>query len=58
MTNFQKIKEMSLEQLTDLLSSTVDCDTCPIEDFCNTHPTFLGCGETIKQWLQEEASDD
>lgn len=57
-TNFDKIKEMNIDEMTSLLeimfSAKTDCsryvkscDDCPLFSLCSTHD--------IKQWLESEA---
>ena len=36
MTNFEKIKNMSMKELAYKISWVItDCDICPIREFCN-----------------------
>lgn len=59
MTNFEKIKNMSIKELADKISWLIkDCDDCPIREFCNYEiqksKTCLG---TWKQWLKSEVEE-
>lgn len=36
MTNFEKIKNMNIDELADLMDSvSSDCQECPIHEFCD-----------------------
>lgn len=37
MTNFEKIKNMNIDQLAEKLNESFACDRCPIEEFCDKH---------------------
>lgn len=58
MTNYEKIKQMTVENMTEFLNDITffcrydECDKCPI----NKYKSDVGCGdETIKNWLKQEA---
>ena len=56
MTNFEKIKAMSLEEMAARITSYADCDYCnycPAFKFCNSSGIF-GCYEVIEKWLESE----
>lgn len=60
MTNFEKIKKMSVEELARLMSNvSSDCEVCPICDFCedtrSNSNRFLYCKAVWKCWLKSEA---
>ena len=63
MTNFEKIKNMSIEELANALCElVVDCECCPIRDYCNTYindanPNFEICLDPWKQWLKSEVEE-
>lgn len=53
MTNYEKIKEMTLEELGDFLCDFVDvkvgdCDECPAQEYCRK-----GCNG-FKGWLEQD----
>lgn len=54
MTNFEEIKELTLEQLAIKLCNLYcgDCKHCPVEKQCS-----VGCNGFIP-WLKEEAKED
>lgn len=59
MTNFEKIKNMSVEELAHLMDRvSSDCEVCPIYDFCEdirfNLNCFLDCKTVWKQWLKSE----
>lgn len=57
MTNADKIRAMTDEELAKMLSTTYDCYWCPIN--CPTGAHGLGeCKETILDWLKQEVKDD
>lgn len=50
MTNFEKIKNMSVEELADFICELVDCDYCP--RYCS------GCCKySWVQWLKNEVEE-
>lgn len=51
MTNFEKIKNMSVEELAYYVYRFIDCRYCPI--YCNDGE----CCEAIKQWLKSEVEE-
>lgn len=63
MTNFEKIKNMSVEELADKISWLIDdCDECPIRNFCNLYndykfQDFDTCSGTWEQWLKSEVEE-
>lgn len=52
-TNYDKIKDMSLDEMTDFFNHIIatcvtgDCEGCPFKGFC-----YFGS----KQWLESEAT--
>ena len=48
MTNFEKIKNMSAEELADFICELTDCNRCHI--YCSG-----GCEYSWGQWLKSEA---
>lgn len=63
MTNFEKIKNMSVEELADTMDKTlIDCEVCPICEFCALHNNdtfyeFDSCSESWEQWLKSEVEE-
>ena len=58
MTNFERIKAMSLEEMAEAMSAreSVDCSNCSIKNFC--HNFGLTCYEVVEKWLTSEAEED
>ncbi|MGN1130220.1 MAG: hypothetical protein ACI4Q8_02620 [Ruminococcus sp.] len=58
MTNFEKIKQMSVEEMSEELFHIVDCDdTCPVykdRDFSEPTCNIIGCKRVLKKWLESE----
>lgn len=60
MTNFEKIKNMSVEELADTMgNATEDCVFCPIFKFCYEyrHGSAPNCSGTWEQWLKSEVEE-
>lgn len=63
MTNFEKIKNMSVEELTYTMSLAItDCSCCPIYEFCKTNRDddshkFNTCSGMWEQWLKSEVEE-
>jgi hypothetical protein len=51
MTNFEKIKNMSVEELANFICGLTYCDYCPI--CCRG-----GCEHSWERWLESEAEDN
>lgn len=56
MTNFEKITNMSVEELADKLNELFDCYHCPLNDFC-TKNNLDSCSGTWEQWLKSEVEE-
>ena len=56
MNNFEKIKNMTLDEMAELLSRRNDCDGCPCE---NNEEDCKGacCFLSVRDWLQQESED-
>ena len=53
MTNFEKIKNMNIDQLAEKLNDSFACDRCPIGEFCEKHNSTpdLDCTGIWGEWL-------
>ena len=61
MTNYEKIKSMSIEEMADFLGiyndrSCVTCENCIMKSHCE-YP-ILGCEENALKWLIEEVESN
>lgn len=58
MTNYEKIKSMSIEEITDFLfeyAGSVTCENC----YLNTKCKFsTSCIDTIRKWLENEVNEN
>ena len=59
MTNFEKIKNMSLEELAHTMNDVItNCYKCPIRKFCymdDSRPT--NCTGEWKKWFENEVEE-
>lgn len=62
MTNFEKIKSMSKEQMTHFIFHALYDDICDYCENCgnpcNGNEDCLGNEEIIRKWLESEADND
>lgn len=56
MTNFEKVKQMSVDELTDFLNSV--STSLAIEVFANITSYIVRENEVIKEWLESEADNE
>lgn len=54
MTNFEKLKTMSIDELADKLDEVFACEYCPIAEFCNKNEKIKKCKSIWKKWLKSE----
>ena len=56
MTNFERIKEMSVEELADEIYEYVDglCEKCPAYSVCEVISKEHRCQKQIIRWLDSE----
>lgn len=62
MTNFERIKNMSVEELAKGLDRlSIDCKECPICEFCDNIRSEVRrvpfCKTVWKQWLKSEVEE-
>ena len=57
MTNLDRIKNMTLDELAELLS-TKACGCCAYPDFAPCGFGAPACKEGIKTWLEREAENE
>lgn len=58
MTNFEKIKNMSIEEMVYKLDEVFACEFCPIEVFCRKNKKTIACKTVWKNWLKREAENN
>ena len=53
MTNYERIKAMSVEEMAKAMGFNIDCICCPIpcNEPCEAMPT---CSESFRLWLESE----
>ena len=51
MNNFNKIKNMTVDEMSKFLSNVVMCEKCPVSEFCDEDTIYQECPEKFKQWL-------
>lgn len=55
-TQFDRIKAMSVEEMADYFNGIFDCSNCPNDMFlCESEGSV--CTKYIKQWLEQEVSE-
>ena len=57
MTNFEKIKGMSINELVYKLDKVFNCYGCPIREFCDENKKNTRCKSVWKQWLKSEVEE-
>lgn len=56
MKNYEKIKQMSIEEMAQMLYSHTTCRYCPMRFKCGSnHQGRNKCPNKIRQWLESEA---
>ncbi len=53
MTNFEKIKQMSVEEMTEFMS-TIDTSACSC---CKGKCACMSCRDGFRAWLESEADN-
>ena len=58
MTNYEKIKNMSVEEMAKIIERSADCEKyCVYTKHGNCDGTSsTGCIDGVKQWLESEAT--
>ena len=61
MTNFERIKNMSVEEYAEWLFVAIDdCVSCPIRGFCDevrSQIPAVNCRSVWRQWLKSEVEE-
>lgn len=55
-TNYERIKNMTVEEMAELFDEYITCRNCPASDFCERHSVDY-CSTILEQWLQSESED-
>ena len=58
MTNFEKLKNMSVDEMVDKLDDVFTCELCPIEVFCRENRKVITCKSVWEKWLKSEAENN
>ena len=60
MTNGDRIRQMTDEELTELIYESDACDLCVFESPypCDVDSHFKKCKDGISRWLKQEAEDE
>ena len=58
MTNFEKIKNMSIDKMAGKLDDVFTCELCPIEVFCRENRKVITCKSVWGKWLKSEAENN
>ena len=58
MTYFEKLKNMSVEEIADKLDEVFACKFCPIEVFCRKNKKIIACKTVWKNWLKREVENN
>ena len=56
MTNYEKIKAMSVEEMARFLCDIADCYQCPMKKKCRNQ-TLIDCLDGLAKWLLQEAEE-
>lgn len=58
-TNYERIKNMTVEEMAELIEIVISCGVCPVSEKClNDYTECMSkdeCINNIKQWLQSES---
>ncbi|MBO5955767.1 MAG: hypothetical protein J6Q10_03085 [Clostridia bacterium] len=57
MTNYEKIKAMSVEEMAEYFADSLDCVYCPAKSLCRKKK-LLTCVENFLLWLESEVEED
>ena len=55
-TNYDRIRNMSVEELAEELAFRVICSCCPCKKLCDEDNGF-GCVEVFRIWLESEVDN-
>lgn len=52
-TNYDQIKNMTVDEMAEFLFEYGDCDFCPVSSKCKIR-NYENCKKNIKKWLESE----
>lgn len=58
MTNYDRIKQMSVDEMAEYLSDHWSCVDCAFEQDCDDNDNYISCHKNIKQWLLWEVREN
>ena len=58
MTRFEKLKEMTADEIADWLVEHTACSSCPIYDTCVGEVTLSNCHDAMMKFLNHEVPDE
>lgn len=54
MNNYEKIKQMNIDEMASFLANHIGCEYCPMQKNCIAKN---GCDELFKQYLESEVEN-
>ena len=55
-TNYERIKNMTVEEMAEFFANHILCDDCPISTICNKEMiTIDECPKVFEEWLKSES---
>ena len=52
MKNYDKFKNMSVDEMAGIIQTIANCANCVASEFCEPNKE---CSESFKEWLEQEA---
>ena len=56
MTNYDRIRNMSVDEMAEFINGRSPCDTCKLHD--GQTCANVWCIQGVKQWLESEVDDN
>ena len=62
MTNYEKIKQMTIDEMTNYFYDHIQCDNCLAGEVCDRindseDKLVMSCQERFKMWLKQEEEE-
>lgn len=62
MTNYEKIKNMNIDEMTNYFYDHIQCDNCLAGEVCDRvndseDKLVISCQERFKMWLEQEEEE-